>query len=65
MPLKNFINTKDYEGIEKTLREYPGLANEGIAYNEANPVKAHPLHRICDGVMSKAYTDEEAVKMVL
>ncbi|MEI9912079.1 MAG: ankyrin repeat domain-containing protein [Bacteroidota bacterium] len=28
-----------------------------------NITKAHPLHRICDGVFSKKYTDEEAVKM--
>lgn len=61
--MKQLIMNKDYEGIRKALAENPSLANEGIPYDEENPTKAHPLHRICDGVFTHAYTDQEAVEM--
>jgi uncharacterized protein len=61
--MKKLIDNKDYKGIEQALSGNPGLANEGIPYDAVNTAKAHPLHRICDGVFSKKYTDEEAVKM--
>jgi uncharacterized protein len=61
--MKKLIDNKDYEGIKQALSNNPALANEGIPYDEVNTAKAHPLHRICDGVFSKKYTDEEAVKM--
>lgn len=61
--MKNFITNKDFNGIRQALSENPTLANEGIPYDEGNPAKAHPLHRICDGVFSKKFTDEEAVKL--
>jgi uncharacterized protein len=54
---------KDYKAIEQALSDNPALANEGIPLDADNTAKAHPLHRICDGVFSKIYTDEEAVKM--
>jgi uncharacterized protein len=63
MKMKKLIDNKDYKGIEQELSTHPALANEGIPYDEVNTTKAHPLHRICDGVFSKKYTDEEAVKM--
>jgi len=61
--MRQLIINKDYEGIRKALAENPALANEGIPYDEENTTKAHPLHRICDGVFSHTYTDEEAVEM--
>ena len=61
--MKNLIDNKDYKGIERALSNNPDLANEGIPYDEVNTIKAHPLHRICDGVFSGKYTDEEGVKM--
>lgn len=61
--MKKLIENKDYKGIEQALLNNPNLANEGIPYDDVNTVKAHPLHRICDGVFSNKYTDEEAVKM--
>ena len=61
--MKNLINNKDYKGIEQALSNNPGLANEGLPYDEVNTIKAHPLHRICDGVFSGKYTDEEGVKI--
>ena len=61
--MKALIISNDYKSIEHTLKEYPHLANEGIAYDAINTVKAHPLHRICDGVFAEKFTDEEAVKI--
>jgi len=61
--MKKLIDNKDYKGIKQLLSNNPNLANEGILFDEVNITKAHPLHRICDGVFSGKYTDEEAVKM--
>ncbi len=61
--LKKLIDNKDYPGIEQALSDNPALANEEIPYDEMNSTKAHPLHRICDGVFTGKYTDEEAVEM--
>ena len=62
--VKRLIDNKDYEGLRHSLSQNPNLANDGIEYDDINTTKAHPLHRICDGVFSKKYTDEQAVKMV-
>jgi len=61
--VKKLIEAKDYEGIKQALSNNPDLANAGIPYDKINTTKAHPLHRICDGVFTHAYTDEEAVTM--
>lgn len=61
--IKNLVDTKDYKGLKKTLSQNPELANEGIPYDSVNTTKAHPLHRLCDGVFSGTYSDEEAVEM--
>lgn len=61
--MKELITNKDYEGIRKALSQNPSLANEGIPFDDANTTKAHPLHRICDGVFAHSYTDREAVEM--
>lgn len=63
MTIKELIINKDYKGLEQALAHNPGLANEGLPYDEMNTTKAHPLHRICDGVFSGKYTDEEGVEM--
>jgi hypothetical protein len=61
--MKKLIDSTDYEGIRRALTSNPDLANQGIPYDEVNTTKAHPLHRICDGVFTKKYSDEEAVTM--
>lgn len=61
--MKDLIINRDYEGIRKALAGNPSLANEGIPFDEKNTTKAHPLHRICDGVFAHDYTDREAVEM--
>jgi uncharacterized protein len=63
MEINELIIKKDYKGIEQALANNPGLANEGIPYDEKNTEKAPPLHRLCDRVFSGIITDEEAVEM--
>ncbi|MDX1942608.1 MAG: ankyrin repeat domain-containing protein [Saprospiraceae bacterium] len=61
--IKKLIANVNYDGLRNLLSQYPALANEGIAFDENNTTKAHPLHRICDGVFNNVYTDAEAVEM--
>lgn len=53
----------DRAGIRAALEKNPSMANEGIACFDDNPAKAHPLHRLCDGVFSGLFTDEDAIEM--
>lgn len=61
--ISKLIAAKDYKGLKARLSQNPNLANESIAFSEENTTKAHPLHRICDGVFLGKYADEEAVEM--
>ncbi len=61
--IRKLIVTKDYAGLAEALSTNPKLANEEFPLDESTNIKAHPLHRLCDGVFVKAYTDEEAVRM--
>ena len=61
--IKALITSKDYEAIGRVLSNDRSLANEGLAYDDVNTAKAHPLHRLCDGVFSNKYTDDEALEM--
>jgi uncharacterized protein len=61
--VKKLIDHKDYEGLRLALSQHRDLANAGIPYDEANSEKAVPLHRICDGVFTGKFTDEEGVKL--
>ncbi|RYU94518.1 ankyrin repeat domain-containing protein [Emticicia agri] len=61
--IRELINKKDLEGLRNILSENPSLANEGLPYDKANVTKAHPLHRICDGVFAGLYTHEDGVAM--
>lgn len=63
MEIKELIEKKDYAGLKQALSNHPNLANEGIPYDAVNTTKAHPLHRICDGVFTNKFTDEEGVKI--
>lgn len=63
MTIRALINAKDFEGLRSALAANPSLANEPLGLNDGNPAVAHPLHRICDGVMNKEYSDEEAVRL--
>src|SRR5260221_8788380 len=59
--IKELIASVNLPGIKELLAENPLLANEGIPFDDKNPTKAHPLHRICDGVFNDIYSDEDAV----
>jgi ankyrin repeat protein len=61
--LREGIFTADLEGIRKILSTNPSLANEGIPHDTENPATEHPLHRLCDGVMLKLYSDVQAAEM--
>jgi len=61
--MKNFLTDMDFEGLRKALAENPSLANEGLPYDGDNSALAHPLHRICDGVCEKRYTEDEAIRI--
>jgi len=61
--LKILIDQVNMIELHDLLAQYPALANEGIPFDENNPAKAHPLHRICDGVFEGKYTDNQAVEM--
>lgn len=61
--IRELINKNDFEGLRSILSQNPNLANEGLPYDEANTIKAHPLHRLCDGVFSGKCTDAEGVEM--
>jgi uncharacterized protein len=56
------ISRVDLDGLKALLFSQPERANEGLPLTN-NPTKAHPLHRICDGVKANRYTDKEAVEM--
>jgi ankyrin repeat protein len=61
--IKKLIESLDYQGLHKQLSENPSLANEGIPFDKNNPAKAHPLHRICDGVFHGVYSDAQATEI--
>lgn len=61
--IKSLVDNKNYNELRALLHGNHYLANEGIPYDDKNPTKAHPLHRICDGVFAKKYTDDDAVEM--
>lgn len=57
------MNSLDYEALRRALSEDPALANGGLPFDERNQALAHPLHRVCDGVFTGTYTDDDAVKL--
>jgi uncharacterized protein len=61
--MRELMMSNDLTGIRAALEKNPGLANEGVSCFDANPAKAHPLHRICDGVHNGIYSDEDAIEM--
>lgn len=63
--VKTLIENKDINGLNRLLADNPDLANAGITipYDFFCRTKAHPLHRICDGVFAGKITDHEAVEL--
>ncbi len=63
--IKKLIERKDFAGLQQRLAAEPNLANKGITipFDFLCKAKAHPLHRICDGVFSAKITAGESVKL--
>lgn len=62
--MHELILKNDLAGIRAALEKDPQLANVGIPCLEGrNPAKAHPLHRVCDGVINDIYSDDDALEM--
>lgn len=61
--MKELILQVDLAGIEAALNKAPELANTEIPIEGAGSALAHPLHRICDGVFSGLYSDEQGRQM--
>ena len=63
--VKTLVERRDFDGLKQLLADKPHLANEGITipYDMFCTTKAHPLHRICDGVFAGKITDNEAVEL--
>lgn len=62
--IKDLIRKVDLKGLDALLSQHPELANEELPLDD-NPAKAHPLHRLCDGVHSGIYSDKEAAEMAM
>lgn len=61
--IRVLIAQKDYEALRNRLAADPQLANEPVPLGDDDPRSAHPLHRICDHVMSGVYSDDDAVEL--
>lgn len=61
--MRALMMANDLAGIRAALEKNPELANEGVSCFDENPAKAHPLHRICDGVHNGFYSDEDGIEM--
>jgi uncharacterized protein len=56
MNIQELIFSADIDRLDKALKANPSLASEEISLPD-NPAKAHPLHRVCDGVFSGYYSE--------
>jgi hypothetical protein len=63
--LRELIERCDVAGIRDVLTRHPEMANAGIALGSQDAAPAHPLHRLCDGVFNRTYSDEQAREMAL
>jgi uncharacterized protein len=62
MNFRELVFSANVQALKQALEENPSLAKEDIALPD-NPAKAHPLHRICDGVFAGLYSGETAIMM--
>jgi len=61
--IRELLARVDLNGIRQSLSRHPELANTGIALGSQDSRMAHPLHRICDGVQHRMYSDHQACEM--
>lgn len=62
--VRRFIEQGAFEKLDTLLSNKPQLANEGITipFEFFCRTKAHPLHRICDPVISGKLSDDNALR---
>jgi hypothetical protein len=62
MPIRDLLFSANVLELDKSLRDDPSLANQEISLPD-NPTTAHPLHRICDGVFNRNYSEETGIEL--
>ena len=63
MSVPDLVFSADLQALSHRLRAHPELANERFSLPD-NPATAHPLHRICDGVFGRHYSEETGLELV-
>lgn len=64
MSIKLQIDQANIQGLKDRLTSDPSLANLPIPFSIENTKTAHPIHRVCDGVFEKKYSEQDALAMV-
>jgi hypothetical protein len=62
MNVSEAIFSANLKWLEDNLKTNHSLASEEIPLPD-NPAKAHPLHRISDGVCDGGYSEDTAIEM--
>lgn len=62
MTIRDLLFSANLIELDKALRDNPSMTNEEISLPD-NPATAHPLHRICDGVFNRNYSEEEGIEL--
>lgn len=62
MNIRDLVFSANLQAIRELLTARPELANEEFSLPD-NPATAHPLHRICDGVFSKYYSEATGLEL--
>jgi uncharacterized protein len=60
--IRDHLFSANFGELDKALSRNPSYANEDISLPD-NPAKAHPLHRICDGVFRKNFTEATGLEL--
>ena len=60
--IRDLLFSGDVDGLSQALKLEPTLASERIAL-PGNPATAHPLHRICDGVILECYSEDTGLRL--
>ncbi len=62
MNIRDLVFSDNLQELNDALRAHPELANKEFSLPD-NPATAHPLHRICDGVSGRYYSEETGVEI--
>jgi uncharacterized protein len=62
MTIRDLVFSANVVELDKSLHANPALANIEISLPD-NPAMAHPLHRICDGVFNKHFSEQTGIEI--